>query len=313
MDPLEAMVGLSLGALSVKAFFIISGFLVTQSYINNDDPRYWFVSRFLRIYPALIVAIILFIFVIGLASTTDNKVTYLTSFHWLDYFITNSTLYTQWTINGLSGVFNGVPLSGVFNISLWTLPFEVKMYLIFFGVFLFKLYKIRYVYLMLWLFVFCTYVYDIFFGLNMARFNKELIMFISYFGLGSIYYIFKDKIIISNKLFIVFITLVYISYIYLDFKIFSLSFNLCLSYFIFLIAFKWKNINSKLLKNDYSYGLYIYAFPIQQLYIYHYHMGIYEHFFLSFCTTLILAILSWHLIEKKALKYKVHFKRSSNE
>jgi peptidoglycan/LPS O-acetylase OafA/YrhL len=74
----------------------------------------------------------------------------------------------------------------------------------------------------------------------------------------------------------------------------------------------------KFFENDYSYGLYIYAFPIQQTYMhiynkyqiyYVYHLDPHEHFIASFFTTLLLAMLSWHLIEKKSLQFKRHFKR----
>ena len=68
---------------------------------------------------------------------------------------------------------------------------------------------------------------------------------------------------------------------------------------------------------DYSYGLYIYAFPVQQslmaLYLAaHPHLvvvkgkspawEVWPYFFSSLLGTLILAFLSWHLVEKPALR-----------
>ncbi len=57
---------------------------------------------------------------------------------------------------------------------------------------------------------------------------------------------------------------------------------------------------------DYSYGMYIYAFPIQQFIIFLYDGNLKIHYFifLSSLVTLILSILSWHFIEKKVLQLK---------
>ncbi|MES2348554.1 MAG: hypothetical protein V4641_13415, partial [Pseudomonadota bacterium] len=56
---------------------------------------------------------------------------------------------------------------------------------------------------------------------------------------------------------------------------------------------------------DFSYGIYIFAFPIQQLLVY-YLPGISwaENCILSFPITLLFAILSWHFIEKRCLTLK---------
>jgi peptidoglycan/LPS O-acetylase OafA/YrhL len=318
VDPFERMAGLSLGATSVCAFFIISGFLVTQSFIKNNDPQYWFASRLLRIYPALIVAVILFVFVFGLALTTDNKIQYIAEASWINYLGTNATLYTEKTINGLSGVFGNTPLSGAFNLSLWTLPFEVKMYLIFFSFFLLKIHKIRSIYLLIISTFILIHISNTIMETTLTHFNKTLIQFISYFGIGSLYYIFKDKILISKKILFSLFILVSAAYLFSIQNLFYLIFTVFLSYLIFTLSFRVKNIDLKFFENDYSYGLYIYAFPIQQTYMhiynkyqiyYVYHLDPHEHFIASFFTTLLLAMLSWHLIEKKSLQFKRHFKR----
>jgi peptidoglycan/LPS O-acetylase OafA/YrhL len=62
---------------------------------------------------------------------------------------------------------------------------------------------------------------------------------------------------------------------------------------------------SKLTRYDYSYGIYIYAFPVQQSLVYLYpQQTVGEHLLSAGLITILLAGLSWHLIEKRALSYK---------
>ncbi|WP_313223495.1 acyltransferase family protein [Stutzerimonas nitrititolerans] len=62
---------------------------------------------------------------------------------------------------------------------------------------------------------------------------------------------------------------------------------------------------------DFSYGMYIYAFPFQQLTVYllGHEIGIFWLTLISFVPTLVLAALSWHLIEAPAMKLKRLFAR----
>jgi peptidoglycan/LPS O-acetylase OafA/YrhL len=56
---------------------------------------------------------------------------------------------------------------------------------------------------------------------------------------------------------------------------------------------------------DYSYGIYIYAFPVQQTWAYFWpQMPLPTYLLCTFFTTLVLAALSWHFVEKPALKLK---------
>jgi peptidoglycan/LPS O-acetylase OafA/YrhL len=62
------------------------------------------------------------------------------------------------------------------------------------------------------------------------------------------------------------------------------------------------NIGQKI--GDISYGVYIYAFIVQQALMYYFGLGTFELTLASIIITYILAYGSWHLIEKKMLTYK---------
>jgi peptidoglycan/LPS O-acetylase OafA/YrhL len=79
-----------------------------------------------------------------------------------------------------------------------------------------------------------------------------------------------------------------------------------LPYLIFVLAYLPKGKVLKFNKyGDYSYGVYIWAFPIQQIVVWQLpSLNIIEHAGVAFALTLPIAMLSWNLIEKKALKLK---------
>lgn len=79
----------------------------------------------------------------------------------------------------------------------------------------------------------------------------------------------------------------------------------------YLIIYFAYGINSSLLKKfgaygDFSYGLYIYAWPVQQTLVHFWKdfLNLLSFFVLTLSITLIFAFLSWKLIEKPALKFK---------
>jgi len=81
----------------------------------------------MRIYPALIVAILFCVFVVDLGSTTVTTREYLTSAQTFKFLLKNSTLFFGLEYD-LPGVFASNLWKRAVNGSLWTLPYEVKMY-----------------------------------------------------------------------------------------------------------------------------------------------------------------------------------------
>lgn len=112
------------GGMAVDVFFFVSGFLIAAS-LARHSLREYAIARVLRIYPALIVCVLLTVFMLGPLVTTDAG-------YWSDpvtwrYLLKTATLWDAMHV--LPGVFDTHPNGGV-NGSLWSLPIEVRLYLV---------------------------------------------------------------------------------------------------------------------------------------------------------------------------------------
>ena len=132
LEPLRALTGMSLGSLSVDVFFVASGFLVTASLLTRSNAIDFFWARCLRIYPALMVVILLTVLVLGPALTSLPLRDYLTAYGTRSYLLTNGLMVTD-ARYFLPGVFENNPYPGAINGSLWTLPLELRMYAMLLG------------------------------------------------------------------------------------------------------------------------------------------------------------------------------------
>jgi len=113
------------GELGVVVFFSISGFLVARSWAYDPQPLSFAVKRALRLMPALVVSLLLTALVLGPLTTNLPLRAYLEDEGTKAYVLWNATFQTD---VGLPGVFAHTPLSVVVNGSLWTLPLELKAY-----------------------------------------------------------------------------------------------------------------------------------------------------------------------------------------
>ena len=121
-----AVFGNSIEALAVKVFFVVSGYLITESWILDPSILRYFLKRALRIFPALTVVVVVTAVILGPAMTTLPIGEYFDNPSFLHYF---SNIYL-FPIYNLPGVFakNIYPIA--VNGSLWSLPVEFSMYII---------------------------------------------------------------------------------------------------------------------------------------------------------------------------------------
>lgn len=287
------------GELGVAIFFTISGFLVVQSWIADPHIIRFMEKRFLRIWPGLLVATCLAALVLGPTITTLGWQEYFSSELTLRYF-RNLRLDIQYL---LPGVFAANPYPNAVNGSLWTIPLEVKWYgLLLIGGVL-RLFKYRWIILSLTILV---AVYQ--FGIYHAETNPEpnyTRQFGLYFLYGICMYLlmnFWEQNFIKG----VIITSI-ISGLFLMAGHSAIALWTLLPFVVISLGSKSVPVINRFGRfGDLSYGIYIYAFPMQQLMIW-INRGRYS---LTVCligtivSTLLFAFVSWHLVEKQALKLK---------
>ncbi|WP_458631458.1 acyltransferase family protein [Paenibacillus sp. CMAA1364] len=129
-----------------------------------------------------------------------------------------------------------------------------------------------------------------------------------FFLMGAVLYSYREKVELNRKwAWICLFTLV----ITMQLGHFKGAFLFFGSYLIIFVGYYGKGKFSKVSKyGDFSYGVYIYAFPIQQIVQWKLNnqSSPIINFMISTPIILIFAFLSWHLVEKQALKFKVKLK-----
>jgi peptidoglycan/LPS O-acetylase OafA/YrhL len=293
----------TLGMLGVEIFFILSGFLITGSWYSCEKLLHFFQKRFLRIYPAYAIVILATVFMLCPLLTTIPLNQYYSHPYTRGYLM-NLLLGT--IHYNLPGVFEKNLYPHAVNGSIWTLPLEVADYFLvalFGATGLLKRKWFLPAFLLLVLILYFNSDPDnltLFLWIPVHRFFELSIFFM----MGSLFYIHRDKIPLSLDLFVFTLVLYFIGFRnsagpFIRF--------ITLPYIVLYTA----SIRNSITNNwgrfgDFSYGMYIYAFPVQQSIVYFSANNInwYRLFACSFPITLILAFLSWHLIEKNALRLK---------
>jgi peptidoglycan/LPS O-acetylase OafA/YrhL len=318
--PLNSVTGtFHLGHLAVGIFFVISGFLVTASIVKSDSVLEFVIARFARVIPALAAALVITVFVIGPLNTCLNLSLYFSAPSTWSYLHNIFLMEPQFD---LPGVFTTNPFKDVVNGSLWTIPIEAFMYFVTFSLAIFKLHKrplaalalfVTLVILDMHYFTLPEHCTERFLWLPAL---SETARYAVFYTAGAVLYLFRSSIRLNRTCLFVMIGL-FLGSLFTPYVRLISYFSV--PYVIIYFAFARIPFLSRAGRfGDFSYGLYLYAFPIQQTIINmtHSHINPVCFFIGSLFSTLILAVASWNLIEKPALALKSQlnlFLRSSRK
>ena len=284
----------SLGGFAVLAFFAISGYLVTQSFLRSSLQSYA-IKRAARIFPALVVCAFVMVYCVA-GVYNDTLLATAGSKEALAKFLQISAFGRA----DIDTVTQGFVFKESLNGSLWTLKFEFGCYIL---VALALSLVRRPVVPLLILLGFCalnlasTSVNHVLAG-KVAIYTSVCIGF--FVGatlafhqglLGS----FKSRAILAGA------GLSLIGAAVVGFlPLLASSVGFSLATLALGTMFTDRIVRGKF---DISYGLYLYAFPVQQLLINCTGLGFYPSMAAAVCVTTLLATLSWLCIEKPVLAY----------
>jgi peptidoglycan/LPS O-acetylase OafA/YrhL len=286
---------ISFSKIGLIIFFFISGFLITQSLLSSSGIRQFIWKRFLRIYPALILLMVLTVFALGPLFTVLPVKQYFADSKTWEYLLGTSLVRLRFD---LPGVFHG---SGV-NGSLWTLPVEFRLYLLLALLLIIGLLK-KQTYLFVFIFLFIAFAIFINTG-NVWAYLDPYLDWGIYFLTGSFVFFIKNKIILDYKILIAFFIFWFLTKHIEVVNI--ISELICFSYFTLCMSFKTPVVYSHFFKqNDFSYSMYLYAYPLQQIFIFeNTHISPLMLMLFTTLTLIPFCMFSWNFIEKPALRLK---------
>jgi peptidoglycan/LPS O-acetylase OafA/YrhL len=289
----------------VPMFFALSGFLVTGSAFRTRRVLPFLALRFFRIFPALLVEITLSAALIGAVYTTLPLRDYYADPLFFRYF-GNAV---GWITMSLPGV--NFFRDGVVNANLWTLPSEFHCYLAMAVLITGGVVFNRTV--MTCLFVGVTAALVIangFFGFDVTD-NGPLIgdVLVYCFYVGLVAYLWREHIPYKGWLCLAAILISYpLMFSYRTIYIYPIALGY-ITVFVGLTAFpkmRW------LQSGDYSYGIYLYGFPITQVLATEFPSlrgNILALIFVTILCTGLFAALSWHLVEKRFLRVRKYLSK----
>jgi len=293
--------------IAVQAFFVVSGFLIFMSYERSSSLAAYTSKRIRRIYPAYFTIIMLCAACLWVVSSLGPKDYF--SLGWLRY-VTANLLFMNFVQQNLPGVFEGHRLNAV-NGALWTLKIEVMFYI---SVPIFVILFRRLGHLPV---ILATYLLSLLYVAVLTgqaeRTGSEIYLELArqlpgqlvYFMAGAFIYYFLPLFERRIAYFVAFASLIFLLRAHLPLT--ALEPFALASLVVFFGLYGYMGNFSRY--GDFSYGVYIIHFPVIQLFL---HYGIFKtqpgaYLTLVVITTLLGAMLMWHVIEKRFLLRNNHY------
>jgi peptidoglycan/LPS O-acetylase OafA/YrhL len=283
------------GIYGVFVFFIISGYLVTQSYFRSASPLEFLYKRALRIFPALIVCAFILAFIVApIFSNKPLQQYYLNTDGYRYFFRTIFLFKAPWPdIEGVS-IYN-LPYGVLLNGSLWSIQSEVLCYLGLLLLGILKLLDLRTSVALLVLGIISNHFFD----------GGKFVLVLPAFAAGMCLFFICKTYPLSGVLAIIALVGLIIGGASGNLR--DVAFPIFGSYAIIYLGFsKTISLGRAARFGDVSYGTYLYGWPVEQCVRAAFGDGAkwWIVFSLSVPIALLLGFVSWHAIEKVALRYR---------
>lgn len=281
-------------------FFALSGFLVAGSALRTRRLIPFLGLRVLRLLPALFVEVTLSAIILGALYTQLPLTQYYTSPMFWRYFLNivgDVHFY-------LPGVFTN-NTTNVVNSNLWTLPWELHCYIVMSFMIISGIVYQRKILAILFALVTIILIYaSLVTGFQVVPAQVDGPTLVYYFVTGVLMFLWRDKIVFHEVLLLVAAAVCYV--LMMSSKMVFI-YPVLLTYItVFIGLFPFPRF-SLIKSGDYSYGIYLYGFPVTQALVagvsgLHQNLAVAAP--LAVLATGTFAALSWHGIEKHCLKLK---------
>ncbi|TYL92049.1 acyltransferase [Bradyrhizobium rifense] len=292
-------------------FFIVSGYLVTGSAVRTRGVSIFLLFRALRILPALIVEIALSALILGPWLTVKTSSEYFSDPLFIRYFL-NIIGSVQFFLPGL---FLQNPVPGAVNLNLWTLRPEFFCYLFIASMIATKaIFSRKLCTLAALATILLTALYMLRGG-QLYNFVgvPDWKMLIGSFVFGCCAFHWNNRLIMSGGNAVIAFLVASVAAMYSSLIVVGL---LALTYLVIFAGTRKVRLPALLRGGDYSYGIYLFGFPIQQTLVCLLPTE-YRHgsvvLMLGLPLTLAFAMFSWNFVEKPASQLKTKIKGGSND
>ncbi|KRC49889.1 hypothetical protein ASE16_14535 [Leifsonia sp. Root227] len=308
----------NLGAIAVGGFFAISGYLIAKSGMSTDLLQFLW-RRALRIFPGFLTVLLVAAFVVGPVIWVLNGHTLLSYFSFAPASPWHY-LASNWTLAigsyGIRDIFAATTPYGVqtgasvFNGSLWSLTYEWTCYLVI-AVLLVTavLRKARPVIAVIVAALFVAQIVQVLrphaLDAVLPLLTNELMLRLSYpFMVGALIAVYARSIPLDHRIGVASGVVAVATLFTGGYAVFGVPAGV---YFVlWLGAVLPAPLRRVGRTNDYSYGVYIYGFLVQQTLAYFglYKLGFFPFLLGATIVTAGCAWLSWHIVEKRAMMLK---------
>jgi peptidoglycan/LPS O-acetylase OafA/YrhL len=300
--------------IAVKAFFVVSGFLVFQSYERSRSLSDYAAKRVRRVYPAY-AAVILLAAAAGALVTTVPLEQYFSG-QLLRYLAAN-LVFLNFLAPTLPGVFTGNLFEEV-NGALWTLKIEVMFYLsvpviawLIRRLGLLPVTAVLYVGSVAY-FLGLSHLADVMSRPFFDQLARQLPGQLAFFMAGALLYYRFDALrrwLLPAACVSVLLLALHLPYVdpWLQ--------PICLAFVVIGVAFGFPYLGNFGRFGDFSYGIYILHFPILQWMVWQGWFAANPFSALAVACGVVLAAAyaSWHLVEKPFLLRSSHYVQATRE